>query len=81
MPEFYLELSAKDQKEILQTAAVQLGRQESVLEKDVWVCWVLEALFSMPSGHPMAFKGGSPKMWTSLWITSISMTSTIKITQ
>lgn len=59
MPEAYLELSAKDQKEILQTAAVQLGRQESVLEKDVWVCWALETLFSMPSAHPMAFKGGT----------------------
>ena len=59
MPEAYLELSAKDQKDILQTAAVQLGRQESVLEKDVWVCWALETLFSIPNAHPMAFKGGT----------------------
>lgn len=59
MPEAYLELSAEDQKDILQTAAVQLGRQESVLEKDVWVCWALETLFSMPNAHPMAFKGGT----------------------
>ena len=59
MPEAYLELSPEDQKDILQTAAAQLGRQESVLEKDVWVCWALEALFSMPNAHPMAFKGGT----------------------
>ena len=59
MPEAYLELSAEDQKDILQTAAVQLGRQESVLEKDFWVCWALETLFSIPNAHPMAFKGGT----------------------
>jgi len=59
MPESYLELSAEDQKDILQTATVQLGRQESVLEKDVWVCWALETLFSTPNAHPMAFKEGT----------------------
>jgi hypothetical protein len=56
--EFYVTFEA-DQKDILQTAAAQLGRQESVLEKDVWVCWALETLFSMPNAHPMAFKGGT----------------------
>jgi hypothetical protein len=30
-----------------------------ILEKDVWVCWALETLFSMPGHHPMAFKGGT----------------------
>jgi predicted nucleotidyltransferase component of viral defense system len=30
-----------------------------VLEKDIWVCWALQALFSMPNAHPMAFKGGT----------------------
>jgi len=59
MPESYLSLPPKDQKEILQSAAIQLGRKESVLEKDVWVCWVLETMFSIPGAHPMAFKGGT----------------------
>ena len=59
MPEAYLNLDADDQKDILQTAAAELGRQGAVLEKDIWVCWVLETLFSMPNGHPMAFKGGT----------------------
>ena len=59
MPESYLSLPPKDQKEILQSAAIQLGRKENVLEKDVWVCWVLETMFSMPGAHPMAFKGGT----------------------
>jgi len=48
MPEAYLDLSPEDQKEILQTAAARLGRQESVLEKDIWVCWALQAFFIQP---------------------------------
>jgi len=54
-----MDLSAQAQKEILQTAATQLGRNSNVLEKDIWVCWVLKALFSMSDAHPMAFKGGT----------------------
>jgi len=57
--EVFLHLSEQDRTDILQTAAVRLGRQADVLEKDVWVCWVLQALFSMPNAHPMAFKGGT----------------------
>ena len=59
MPEQFLHLPAEDRKEILQTAAAQLGQQATVLEKDVWVCWTLQTLFSLPDAHPMAFKGGT----------------------
>lgn len=59
MSKNYFELSVEDQKDILQTAAAELGRLESVLEKDIWVCWALQALFSLPNVHPMAFKGGT----------------------
>lgn len=59
MPEQFLHLPVGDRKEILQTAAIQLGQQATVLEKDVWVCWTLQALFSIPDAHPMAFKGGT----------------------
>lgn len=59
MAEAYLELSREDQKAILQAAAAELGRQATVLEKDIWVCWALQTLFSMPNAHPMAFKGGT----------------------
>ena len=57
VPEQFLHLPAGDRKEILQTAAARLGQQTTVLEKDVWVCWILQTLFSMPDAHPMAFKG------------------------
>ena len=55
----FLDLSAEEQSDILQTVAPQLARGASVLEKDIWVCWTLQALFSMPGTHPMAFKGGT----------------------
>lgn len=58
MPDF-LHLTTNERKDILQTAATQLGQQATVLEKDVWVCWALQALFSLPDAHPMAFKGGT----------------------
>ena len=40
MADAFLSLKPLEQKEILQTATAQLGRQAAVLEKDIWVCWV-----------------------------------------
>jgi hypothetical protein len=59
MPEQFLHLPAGDRRKILQTAAMRLGQLATVLEKDVWVCWTLQTLFSMLDAHPMAFKGGT----------------------
>jgi predicted nucleotidyltransferase component of viral defense system len=59
VPDAFLNLSAADQAEILQTCAGKLGRRPEHLEKDVWICWVLQGLFTMPSRLPMAFKGGT----------------------
>lgn len=59
MSEFFLQLSPDEQASILQTCAGKLGRRAEHLEKDVWICWVLHALFTMPGRLPMAFKGGT----------------------
>lgn len=59
MPDIFLKLSAKEQAEILQTTAASLGRTQIVLEKDIWVCWALDAIFSLPDHPQMAFKGGT----------------------
>ena len=59
MAEAFLELSAEERAEILQTCAGKLGRRAEHLEKDVWICWVLQGLFTMPARLPMAFKGGT----------------------
>ena len=59
MPEAFLSLPAREQTDILQTVAARDGRRADTLEKDVWICWVLDTLFAMPDHHPMAFKGGT----------------------
>jgi len=59
VPEVFLRLSPEEQAEILQTCAGKLGRRPEHLEKDVWICWVLQGLFAMPGHLPMAFQGGT----------------------
>ena len=59
MAETFLRLPLAEQAEILNGLAPELGRASVVLEKDVWVCWVLQQLFQMPGRLPMAFKGGT----------------------
>ena len=59
MAERFLSLDASERADILQTLAASSRRSAVILEKDIWVCWVLQALFSMPDPHPMAFKGGT----------------------
>lgn len=59
MPESFLHLKPQEQSQIYRALAPQLARSPVVLEKDVWLCWVLQALFTMPGRLPMAFKGGT----------------------
>jgi len=59
MPDDFLHLPASEQSEILTAIAPKLGMAPVILEKDVWVCWTLEHLFTMPGRLPMAFKGGT----------------------
>ncbi len=59
MADAFLSLPAAERRDILETAADRLGRPAAILEKDVWICHVLHILFSIPDGHPMAFKGGT----------------------
>lgn len=59
MAESFLRLSDRDRSQILHTIAQELSRNPTVLEKDVWVCWVLKTLFSLSDELRMAFKGGT----------------------
>lgn len=54
-----MKLPESDRVDILNAAAQQLNKSPVVLEKDIWVCWALQALFTMPNRLPMAFKGGT----------------------
>lgn len=59
MPESFLQLDSREQSQIYRALAPQMALSPQVLEKDMWVCWVLQALFNMPGRLPMAFKGGT----------------------
>lgn len=59
MPELFLTLSAEDRLEALRLAADRSGRPAHLLEKDVWVVWALQHLYSSPFADSLVFKGGT----------------------
>jgi hypothetical protein len=59
MPDTYFSLDSKLQSELLNEAFVQMNRPPQLLEKDIWVVWTLEALFSSGLKDQITFKGGT----------------------
>jgi hypothetical protein len=59
MPDAFLSLSAADRREALAVAAAASGRPLHLLDKDVWLVWLLDVLFRSPFGQHLVFKGGS----------------------
>ncbi len=59
MAENYLTLSREDRLEALGVAATESGRPVHLLEKDIWVVWAIDALFSSDFGEHLVFKGGT----------------------
>ncbi len=59
MPEAFLKLSPEDRREALAVAAAASGRPVHLLDKDVWLVWILDVLFRAPFGEHLVFKGGS----------------------
>ena len=55
----YFSLSDTDKIDALETAASKLGRPADLLEKDIWVVWLLNALFDSALGESLVFKGGT----------------------
>jgi len=53
------QLSNADRRDIYRTTASRLGLSAPIIEKDVWVCWALHAVFDQRDVLPMAFKGGT----------------------
>ena len=59
MAEPYLALSRDDRLDALRVAATASGRPVFLLEKDIWVVWALQGLFSSSLGEHLVFKGGT----------------------
>ncbi|ESQ78433.1 nucleotidyl transferase AbiEii/AbiGii toxin family protein [Asticcacaulis benevestitus] len=59
MPDNFMALPADDRLEALELAAAGSGRPLHLLEKDIWVVWTLNALFTAAFGQHLVFKGGT----------------------
>jgi hypothetical protein len=59
VPEHFFSFNKEDQYEALLVAAGQLGRPAYLLEKDLWVVWLLRTLFTSSIGAHLTFKGGT----------------------
>jgi Nucleotidyl transferase AbiEii toxin, Type IV TA system len=57
--EQFMALGRADQAEVLEVAREKTGRPTHLLEKDVWVVWLLGTLFSSPIAADLTFKGGT----------------------
>ena len=55
----YFKLQRNVQEELLLFGEDELSKPTKLLEKDIWLCWVLDVLFNIPGRKPMAFKGGT----------------------
>ena len=61
----YTDLSADEQREVIQRVQAKNRLQLQIIEKDWWVTAVLRALFSLPYSEHISFKGGTnlSKCW------------------
>lgn len=57
MNNHFFDLDPKAQIDLLTTAQEQLDIPNIILEKDIWICWLLNEIFALPL--QMAFKGGT----------------------
>lgn len=52
--------SDKDRSDLFTATAVKVGMNEAIVEKDFWVCWMLEILFHhCDYSNQLSFKGGT----------------------
>jgi hypothetical protein len=56
----FAELSVKERAAFVREASARLDVQPVIVEKDFWVCWMLQQIFqSSPAGTHLVFKGGT----------------------
>ena len=58
---YLLSLAERDKRDVFEAAASRLDTPPSYVEKDLWVCIVLDAIYNgLTDGHPkLLFKGGT----------------------
>ena len=55
----FLDLRDEDKRDLFVGLQDKMKLSPIAIEKDIWVCWVLQTLFSMPGRPRMCFKGGT----------------------
>ncbi len=59
MPDQFLLAEPDERRAVYAVAAAGTGLPPKIIEKDVWLCWTLDVLFSQDGRPEMAFKGGT----------------------
>jgi hypothetical protein len=55
----FLKLSPNEQQLYIEQAAIQKNVSPVIMEKDFWVCWLLNVLFESEFADSLVFKGGT----------------------
>ncbi len=55
----YFDLSPNEQSELIEGIRLETGVSPQIIEKDIWLSFVLQQVFTAPDRKPMAFKGGT----------------------
>ena len=55
----FLELDADSKRDLINEIYPELGIPAEAIEKDIWICYVLDILFSIPGCPSMVFRGGT----------------------
>lgn len=54
-----MNLNSEQKRIVLDIATSESGQNTFYLEKDVWIVWTLQQLFSAPFGNNLVFNGGT----------------------
>lgn len=56
----FAQLPSEEKQPYFEVTAAKLGLSQDIIEKDFWVCWILNKLFSSAScKYDLLFKGGT----------------------
>ncbi len=56
----FIEMAEERRRRVCNQTGAQLNMAEVTVEKDFWVCWILDKLFQLPTwGNHLTFKGGT----------------------
>lgn len=55
----FLELPSNERRLYIEQAAIQRNVSPVIMEKDFWVCWLLDILFQSEFANSLVFKGGT----------------------